>query len=450
MKTKGLVITLANQAAVIIDNSRLYERIKNDKENLSSLLEASQVINSTLDFDNLLRKILDYSITLTSSDFGALLLIEDGLLVLKQSFSNLGFDSAKLKLKLSEGTSGWVARNKKALIVPDVKIDKRYMMISPLIKSSATIPIIVQDKIIGVLDLESMNYDNYKRFQKSLNILINQIGISLENAMLYQEINNFNEKLQDEIEIATQKLREQNIELKKVDKMKSEFVSNVSHELRTPLTSILGYAKILINERQGELAPEQKDSLKIIIEESDRLSRLINDVLDLAKLETGEISYKVETVDIVDIATRTLNTVMMIAQEKNIKLKFTLGKNVPVISSNRDLLKQVFLNLLNNAIKFTAVNGKVEVKIKKKKNFVELRVKDNGCGIPEDAIPRLFDKFYQVDASMTRKHGGTGLGLPIVKHIIDLHKGTIEVKSIINKGSEFIIELPIENKEIKK
>ena len=89
-------------------------------------------------------------------------------------------------------------------------------------------------------------------------------------------------------------------------------------------------------------------------------------------------------------------------------------------------------------------------KIKKKKNFVELRVKDNGCGIPEDAIPRLFDKFYQVDASMTRKHGGTGLGLPIVKHIIDLHKGTIEVKSIINKGSEFIIELPIENKEIKK
>ena len=261
------------------------------------------------------------------------------------------------------------------------------------------------------------------------------------------EVKDFNEKLKNEIFIATKELREKNIELKKLDRVKSEFVSNVSHELRTPLTSILGYAKLLYNNKVGELAEEQRQSLKIIIDESERLTRLINDVLDLAKLETGKIKYKVEDIDVVEIADHCLQTVMMIAMEKQIKLLLKKGDNVPIIKANRDLLRQVFLNLLNNAIKFTDKNGKVSISVGGIKDSVKISVKDNGCGIPDEEMARLFDKFYQVDSSMTRKHGGTGLGLPIVKHIINLHKGTIKVNSERNKGTEFIFTLPITRKK---
>jgi signal transduction histidine kinase len=439
-----LLNSLSHQVSLIIENSKLYETIKEDKENLSGLVETSQVLNSTLDTDKLQEIILNKTLEYTNAEFGFLMLIKDDYLKVKLSS---GFDKKrtnKIKIKIGEGISGHVAKTGKPYIVHDVTKDKKYIPVSDDIKSEAVIPLITQNKVIGVLSLESTKVANFKRFQKSLNILTNQIAISIENTSFYNKIKNFNNRLKSEIELATKELREKNIELKKMDQMKSDFVSNVSHELRTPLTSISGYTKLLLMEKLGSVNDQQKDCLNIVAEESERLTRLINNVLDLSKLESGKIKFKLEKITIKEIATSTIQTLIHVANDKNITIKLKSIGKTPDFKASKDLVKQVFINLLNNALKFTPEDGKISVTIKHQKttNMIDIAIKDSGDGIEKELIPRLFDKFYQVDSSMTRAYGGTGLGLVIVKHIIDAHKGKIKVKSKIGEGSEFVFSLP--------
>jgi len=236
-------------------------------------------------------------------------------------------------------------------------------------------------------------------------------------------------------------LRRKNIELRKMDQLKSDFVSNVSHELRTPLTSIAGYTKLMTMEKLGTITEAQKKGLEIVAEEAERLTRLINNVLDLSKLESGRVKFKLEVIDISELAKLTTDTMKATASEKQIKLNIH-GPKIK-FKASRDLIKQVFLNLLSNALKFTPEGGSIDVTIKKLKQDVQVSVKDTGKGVSKELIPKLFDKFYQVDGSMTREYGGTGLGLVIVKHIIDAHKGKIKVKSELGKGSEFVFTLPL-------
>jgi len=438
-----LLRSLSNQAAIIIENSKLYSTIKDDKFNLTKLVETSQAINSTLDRERLQEIILNNTVEFTNADYGFLMLIKDEYLNVKLS---KGFErerAEKLRIKIGEGIPGHVAKTGRPVIVNDVSKDKRYISVFPETKSEAVIPLITQNKVIGVLNLESTRLRNFKRMQKTLNILTNQIAIAIENAGLYDEIRNFNKRLKNEIELATKELREKNIELRKMDQMKSEFVSNVSHELRTPLTSITGYTKLMLMEKLGNTNDRQRNGLRIISEEGDRLTRLINNVLDLSKLESGKIKFRLEKIDILEIAEKSIQTLKNSAIEKNIILTLHKHGRFTKFKASKDLLKQVFINLLNNALKFTGKNGKIDVILKRKKNEVEVCVKDTGKGVPKNLIPKLFDKFYQVDTSMTRKHGGTGLGLVIVKHIVDAHKGNIKVKSELGKGSEFIFTLPL-------
>jgi len=437
----NLLRSLSHQAAIAIENSKLYETIKSDKNNLTALLDLSQAITSTFDQDKLLELILNKAVDFTKAEYGFIMLIEDEYLRLKLSrgFNQNRLD--KLTLNIGEGIVGNVAKYGQPIIVSDVSLDDRYISISDDIQSEAAIPISAQNKLIGVLDLESRKKENFKRFQKSLNILTNQIAIAIENARLYDEISNFNKRLKNEIEIATQELRRKNIELQKMDQLKSEFVSNVSHELRTPLTSIAGYTKLMYMKKLGPINVSQESSLKIIAEEAERLTRLINNVLDLSKLEAGKIKFKLEKIDISEIASHTITTMTQTAKEKNITLNMKSQK-IPKFKASRDLVKQIFINLLNNALKFTESNGRIDVDLRKNKKIVELSVKDTGKGIDKEQIPKLFDKFYQVDTSMTREYGGTGLGLVIVKHIVDAHKGSIKVRSEPGKGSEFVVTLP--------
>jgi signal transduction histidine kinase len=254
----------------------------------------------------------------------------------------------------------------------------------------------------------------------------------------------FNERLKQEIETATAELREKNIELQKLDELKSDFVSNVSHELRTPLTSISGYTKLLMMEKLGKLNPRQTQSLSIVSDESDRLTRLINDVLDLSKLEAGKIEVRPERFDIAELAKETMESLGFEAEKKNIKLDLNVKTRNTMIEAGRDLIKQVFINLINNALKFTHSNGKVSITIRRVNKILLVDVLDTGKGIAKEDIPKLFNKFVQVDSSMTREEGGTGLGLVIVKHILSLHNGKIDVKSEVGRGSRFTFRVPAE------
>jgi len=298
-------------------------------------------------------------------------------------------------------------------------------------------------KVIGVLDLESKRYDNFRKYKKALEILTNQIAVAIENARLYNEVSLFNETLKNEIYIATKELVEKNKELERMDKLKSDFVSNISHELRTPLTSIKGYTKLLAEGKIGNVDKKQKECLDIIGEETDRLTRLINEVLDLARLEKGKVTIKKEDVDLNKVAEDVINSIKTLAEDKSIAINFTPNKELPMVAASGDMIKQVFFNLLGNAIKFTPTEGMIDINMEEIDKEVKVSIKDNGIGIPPQIIPKLFDKFYQADTSMTREFGGTGLGLPISKHIIEAHKGKIYVESEVGEGSTFIFTLPI-------
>lgn len=232
--------------------------------------------------------------------------------------------------------------------------------------------------------------------------------------------------------------------IKEINTMKTEFVSNVSHELRTPLTSILGYTKLLMSDRLGKLSDLQKDSLKIIDQESERLTRLINDVLDISKLEAGKVNFDFKPGNIKTLVEEVANTFKTISEDRNISFKIIFGSNLPTVAIfDYDRLKQVYINLINNAFKFTDNGGKVSVVVKSKDGYIISLITDTGTGISKSDISKLFNKFYQVDSSMTRKQSGSGLGLAISKEIIDKHHGTIEVESELGKGSTFKFKIPM-------
>ncbi len=227
---------------------------------------------------------------------------------------------------------------------------------------------------------------------------------------------------------------------KELDRMKTDFVSTVSHELRTPLTSIKGYAAILLGQKLGALSENQKKAAEIIDKESDRLADLISDILDLSKLEAGKAktSFKKENIG----AFVSELPVLAAANAKGINIETMIPKDLPEISVDRTKILQVFNNLLSNAIKFTTPGGKISIKMSFDRDFLRTDIADSGVGIPQKDIPKLFNKFYQVESHLTRNQGGTGLGLPIVKEIIGLHHGLLAVRSTLRKGTTVSFALP--------
>ncbi|MFD2681558.1 two-component system histidine kinase PnpS [Bacillus seohaeanensis] len=240
-------------------------------------------------------------------------------------------------------------------------------------------------------------------------------------------------------------------ELKKLEQMRKDFVANVSHELKTPITSIKGFSETLLDGAMKE--PQTLEAfLDIILKESDRLQSLIQDLLELSKIEKQGFTLSVHRTDMAKLISEVLPILEDRARLKAIKLSYT-----PASDSSAEIdpyrMKQVFINLISNAIAYTQKNGKINVHIKTDEKRVKVIVEDNGIGIEEDQIPRIFERFYRVDKARSRNSGGTGLGLAIVKHIVEAHYGKIEVKSKVNKGSTFIVTLykrfP-KNKEIEK
>ncbi len=227
-------------------------------------------------------------------------------------------------------------------------------------------------------------------------------------------------------------------EIKRLEKIKSDFVLNVSHELRTPLTSIKGYAGTM-DERS--LSEENRHYLTIIRRNTERLINVVGDLLTLSKLEETEFALNVETVKLPLIVETVVKLFENEAQSKGLSLKIETPDDLPPVMGDPFKLEQVFINLLNNAIKYTDAGG-VTIEIAASDDAVTTRISDTGPGIPSDHISRIFERFYVVDKSRSKKMGGTGLGLSIVKHIVLLHNGTVRVESSIGRGSTFIVSLP--------
>lgn len=223
---------------------------------------------------------------------------------------------------------------------------------------------------------------------------------------------------------------------RKFDLMRSEFVANVSHELRTPLTSIKGFVETLLD---GALEDKMlcRRFLTIIDSETDRLTRLIDDLLSLSAIESKEIKVNFKPLNLVEQVKTVFNILAPQVAEKKLRLELIYPKTLPWVRGDEDLINQVLINLLDNAIKYTAQKGKIIVRLSQDGNKVVARITDTGIGIPGESLPRLFERFYRVDKARSRVLGGTGLGLSIVKHILELHGGDVYAESKVGEGSTF-------------
>lgn len=226
----------------------------------------------------------------------------------------------------------------------------------------------------------------------------------------------------------------------KLENMRSDFVANVSHELKTPLTSISGFVETLKLNENIDIDTRNR-FLGIIENESDRLKRLIDDILLLSFIENND-KMSLDKVSIYEVFKEVYEMTSYMAKSKNISLDYEFNNKEIIILSNRDYIKQVFLNLVDNAIKYTPENRSIKVEVKKEKDIITIKVIDEGLGIPKEDIDRIFERFYRVDKARSRDVGGTGLGLAITKHIVKSLDGSITVNSELNKGSEFIVTIP--------
>jgi two-component system phosphate regulon sensor histidine kinase PhoR len=243
-------------------------------------------------------------------------------------------------------------------------------------------------------------------------------------------------------------------ELRRLEHIRKDFVANVSHELRTPLTSIKGYVEALLDG--GKDDPETTVRfLDIILKQSDRLNLILEDLLQLSKIESGQVQFKQEPLHIGSVVERTIAMIKPLADKKQHELRAQVEADLPLINGDQERLVQVLANLLDNAIKYTPEGGQITVAARRipvhgyrtadgPRAGVELTVTDTGIGIPEKDRPRVFERFYRVDKARSRELGGTGLGLAIVKHIVEGHGGQIRVEGNVPSGSRFVVRLPAE------
>jgi two-component system phosphate regulon sensor histidine kinase PhoR len=235
---------------------------------------------------------------------------------------------------------------------------------------------------------------------------------------------------------------------KMLEEMRSDFVANVSHELRTPLTSIRGFAETLLDGAYEDPATARK-FLMIINKEAERLSRLIDEILNLSRIEDKKFVLSYEEFSISDIIQRTAAIVQTRAAEKNLTINIDVPEDLPAVQGDPDMIRQVLLNLVDNAINYTQPGGTVLVRAAVEQGELRVDVQDNGIGITPENLSRLFERFYRVDKARSREMGGTGLGLAIVKHIVEAHKGKVQVESKVGRGSTFSFRLPLTEPEHK-
>jgi len=279
--------------------------------------------------------------------------------------------------------------------------------------------------------------------EELINILANQISQALENARLFEKTWQAQQELERKVEERTIQLSSALEEIKLISKRKSDFVSAVSHELRTPLTSIKGYASILLSEKLGQLPLAVKERLDKINRHSDELARLVNDLLDISRIESGKVTMKQEILNLKEILEEIKDLMNVQLKEKNIEFSYELSSDAEYVLADRQQLNRVFINLVGNAIKFTPPQGKISIKTHSLENkMCQIDVSDTGIGIPQESIKAIFDEFYRIDNPINQRVKGTGLGLSLVKHIVEAHGGNIWVKSKLNEGSTFSFTLP--------
>mgnify|MGYP001031637752 CR=1 FL=1 len=427
---------LTGQAAVAVQGLRLLEQTQKRAVELETVSKVSAATSTILEGDKLLEAVVE----LTKRSFN---LYHAHIYLLNQP-------RHELELVAGSGAAGdtmvdrrWhipvdhekslvarAARTREGIIVNDVHADPNFLP-NPLLpdtRSEMAVPMIVGNRLLGVLDVQSdePNYFSDEDVQIQ-SALASQVAIALQNATLYQE---------------QLKTTEQLLEF---DRLKSEFLASMSHELRTPLNSIIGFADVLLEGIDGELNERMEEDVRLIRNSGDHLRNLIGDILDMSKIEAGMMDLRYEKINLQSLGKEleSFARSQMITYDKTLDFGVDIGPGVSEITADRTRFKQVLFNLISNAVKFTTEGG-VRVQMAAEDGMLQVSVSDTGIGINEENIPIVFEQFRQVDGSLTRTAGGTGLGLPISKSLVELHGGDIVVDSEVGEGTTFTFSVPLD------
>ncbi len=381
---------------------------------------------------------------------------------LKLSVSHGAPDTLKKEFEPGEGLIGQVALDNKSMVLE--MFDETGLSIEAGVLSFAPpcvliSPIVYQEKTMGVLVLAASKALT-DMDQPFIGRLAAQLGVSMNNLRQHRDLMGLTERLRQRGE----EIARQNLQLEQANRMKSEFLANMSHELRTPLNAIIGFSEVLKDGLVGEMNKEQTEYIGDVFNSGQHLLSLINDILDLSKIEAGKMELYLEELALPDLLNNSLSIIKQKAMDHHIKLEREIGEGVENCWLDARKAKQIIFNLLSNAIKFTPDGGSVRLRVRKIKakelesenrnsilslehltlngNFLEISVSDTGIGISEADQKKLFTAFVQVDSSLSRKFEGTGLGLVIVKRLTELHGGAVSMQSEEGKGSTFTVWLP--------
>jgi len=445
-KQIALLRTFADQAVIAIENVRLFQELQSRNREITESLEqqtaTSEILgviaSSPSDLQPVYQTILQNITRLCESNIAALFLFDGEVLSTAASYGTTAEFTEHLKNShprpSHETTTRLAALERRTVHVLDLLSDSTFSP-TPLefyqkenVRTVISVPLLRENSLVGVITTWRRETRAFTDKQVALlKTFADQAVIAIENVRLFQE------------------LEDKNAQLETANRHKSQFLANVSHELRTPLNSIIGFTRIVLRRTEGKLEPLQKENLQKVLISSDHLLNLINELLDLAKIEAGRMEAFAETFKLDDIVRMATTTVEPLLRNGRVKLLTDIASDIPPLKTDRDKLKQSVINLLSNAAKFTE-KGEIKVAAWRDNGFVKLAVSDTGIGMNPEALRYIFDEFRQADMSSTRKYGGTGLGLAIVKKFINLMGGEIVVESEEGKGSKFTITLPMELK----
>ena len=441
-KEVALLKTFADQAVIAIENVRLFKELQTRTEaltksvgQLTALGEVGQAISSTLELETVLKTIVQHAVRLTELDGGSIYEYDESseefqLQAAENQEPELVEAVRRTPIRKGDGTVGGTAVTLEATQVPDI-LDSSYqstrkeLLIRAGYRAVLTVPLLREDHLLGALSVTRKTPGAFApEVVELMKTFATQSAMAIQNARLFREI------------------AEKGRQLEVASRHKSQFLASMSHELRTPLNALLGFNEMILGDVYGEVPGDMKPPLAQMQSSGKHLLRLINNVLDLAKIEAGRMELALADYSVQDIVEGVRSTLLPLAAEKGLELIAAVAAGIPPAHGDPGRITQCLMNLAGNSLKFTKA-GKVEISVAADNGLLRYRVADTGIGIPADKIAGLFTEFKQTDATVASEYGGTGLGLSISKKFVEMHGGLIWVESEPGRGSVFTFEVPL-------
>ena len=424
---------IANQAAAALENARLFQEAHRRLEEAELIQAVALAGAAGQPFDDIVADATERLRRLWASHhLGFLFADETGTLQLHASYVGMSPKLGRvIRIQPGQGIAGWVAQTGQPVVVPDTAQSSHYIEASPETRSEMAAPLLVDHRVIGVINVESTRPHAFSAADlQLLSALAGQLAIILDNTQAHRDLTE-----------RAQQLQEAYAELAEAEQLRDQLIQNLSHELRTPMTFVKGYVELMQEEAFGPLPPKLREPLTIVSQKTYTVERLVERIVTLQAVRPGTLTLEPLTLD--ELAGEIVEHWQPKALEAGVEIALDTPAGLPPLAADRKQLAEAFDNLFSNAIKFSPKGGQVTVRMYSENGSVHVEVRDTGIGIPPDKLPRVFDRFYQVDGTVKRRFGGAGVGLAVARQIVEAHGGHIWAESQgLGQGSTFHLALP--------